>query len=176
MRQHDVVRDDLPTPPLDLIHARPVLVHLPERDDVLRRLAGALKPGGALLVEDFDHAIPLCPEPTSDRQREFALVHRGQRELLHRRGADTNYARTLPWRLRNAGLTDVGAEARLKFVSGGSDAASVLKANALQVGDAIVGAGLASADQVDAFLAATDDPDFLFAMPLLVSAWGRRPL
>ncbi|HZM84459.1 MAG TPA: class I SAM-dependent methyltransferase [Candidatus Limnocylindrales bacterium] len=38
----------------DVIHARAVLTHLPERDEVLARLVAALRPGGWLLIEDVD--------------------------------------------------------------------------------------------------------------------------
>jgi SAM-dependent methyltransferase len=49
----DVTRDALPTAPgqgWDVIHARLLLAHLPQRAEVLRRLADALAPGGALVI------------------------------------------------------------------------------------------------------------------------------
>jgi 2-polyprenyl-3-methyl-5-hydroxy-6-metoxy-1,4-benzoquinol methylase len=44
---------ELPAGRYDLIHARLVLSHLPQRRDVLARLVQALRPGGWLVVEDF---------------------------------------------------------------------------------------------------------------------------
>ena len=55
--RHDVASDPVPENAHDLIHARLVLVHLPERDRVLTALAAALRPGGWLVVEDFDSAF-----------------------------------------------------------------------------------------------------------------------
>lgn len=49
--RHDVVRDPLPEEKFDLIHARFVLEHLPEREDVLDQLVTALAPGGVIAVE-----------------------------------------------------------------------------------------------------------------------------
>src|SRR5690242_21172333 len=46
-------------------HARLLLEHLPSRDDVLESLAGALRPGGWLLVEDFDWATAALVDPPS---------------------------------------------------------------------------------------------------------------
>jgi trans-aconitate methyltransferase len=40
-----------------LVHARLVLVHIAERERVLRRLVSALRPGGWLLIEDADPAL-----------------------------------------------------------------------------------------------------------------------
>jgi SAM-dependent methyltransferase len=54
VRHHSVLADRIAVG-YDLIHARLVLDHLPQRDAVARKLAAALRPGGWLVVED--HAI-----------------------------------------------------------------------------------------------------------------------
>ncbi|WP_328502791.1 class I SAM-dependent methyltransferase [Streptomyces sp. NBC_00457] len=51
--RHDIVNDPLPGGDYDVIHARLVLLHLPERIAVLERLVAALRPGGWLLLEEF---------------------------------------------------------------------------------------------------------------------------
>lgn len=66
---HDIVKDPLPAHSFDLIHARLVLAHLPARDQVLPRLVASLRPGGWLVVEDFDSWLPPCLDPVSDDQR-----------------------------------------------------------------------------------------------------------
>ena len=48
------------------MHARLVLEHLPERDRVLAKLAGAVRPGGWLLVEDFDWSTAMVVDPPSE--------------------------------------------------------------------------------------------------------------
>ncbi len=55
------MRDDLPTAQFDLIHARLVLIHIPAREAVLERLVTALRPGGWLVIEDFD-VLSLVPD------------------------------------------------------------------------------------------------------------------
>jgi 2-polyprenyl-3-methyl-5-hydroxy-6-metoxy-1,4-benzoquinol methylase len=54
VRQGDLVAGDLPESEFDLVHARLVLEHIPERDQVLDHLVRALRPGGALVLEDYD--------------------------------------------------------------------------------------------------------------------------
>jgi len=58
---HDVVADPLAEGSFDLIHARAVLEHIPAREDVLRALVSALKPGGRVLLEDVDFGPPTAP-------------------------------------------------------------------------------------------------------------------
>ena len=57
-RTHDL-RDDaaMPGGPYDVVYARLVLFHLPDRVTVLRRLWDAVAPGGALVVQDYDLAV-----------------------------------------------------------------------------------------------------------------------
>jgi SAM-dependent methyltransferase len=54
VRRHDIVVDPLEESTYDLVHARLVLTHLPQRDAIVTKLIGALKPGGWLLLEDAD--------------------------------------------------------------------------------------------------------------------------
>jgi len=56
VRQQDVARDDLPVGEFDLVHPRALLAHLPERDDVLRKMAGALRPGVGYFVKTSTRA------------------------------------------------------------------------------------------------------------------------
>jgi hypothetical protein len=55
--------DALPASPFDLVHARLLLIHLPERLEVLRVLRAAVRPGGWLVIGDIDFSsvAPLRP-------------------------------------------------------------------------------------------------------------------
>jgi SAM-dependent methyltransferase len=98
VRQHDIARDDLPSGVFDLIHARLVLCWIPERDKALRRMAGALRPGGWLLIEDFDPGLQSAAYigaylPDHDNANKLRA---GFGALLAQRGADPAYGRKLP--------------------------------------------------------------------------------
>lgn len=54
VRKLDVEASGLPRDAFDLVHARFVLMHTTDTAAVLRRLRGALRPGGWLLAEDHD--------------------------------------------------------------------------------------------------------------------------
>jgi len=53
VRQHNIVTDPLPERAFDLVHARLVLAHVPERNMALRKLISVLRPGGWVLLEEL---------------------------------------------------------------------------------------------------------------------------
>lgn len=72
VRRHDVAANPPPEPgTFDLVHARLVLVHVPDRARALATMAAAPRPGGWLLVEDADTALqPLaCLDDSGPAQR-----------------------------------------------------------------------------------------------------------
>ncbi len=173
--EHDIVTDPLPGWRFDLIHARLVLGQLPARDHVLARLAGALQPEGWLVLEEFDSWLPHCLDPVSAEDRVFVKVGQALTEALTRRGADTTYSRTLPRRLREAGLTEIGASGQLAIFHGGSPESALLRASLDQAGAAIVAAGLATVAELETAQRLLLDPAFIANYPLLITAWGRSP-
>jgi len=157
------------------VHARLVLVHVPRRDEALRRMVAALRPGGGLLIEDFDVDLqPLaCLEARRPVEHRANRVRAGFVRLLAQRGVDLAYGRKLPRLLREAGLTDVAADA---FAPVALPAAADLEiANVRQVAAGLVGQGHVSADELEAHLGAVAGGELDIVAPPLVSAWGRRP-
>jgi SAM-dependent methyltransferase len=174
--RHDVAADDAPEGPFDLVHARLVLVHVPERAEALRRMAGALRPGGWLLVEDFDTRLSpsACLEAQTEDERRADRVREALTDLLVARGIDQRFGRSLPRRLRAVGLVDVAADAFLPVAR--AEVARLEIANVRQVREGLLAAGRVDAAEIDAHLAAVADGGMDLTTPLLVSAWGRRPI
>ena len=175
VRQHDVVTERPPGADFDLVHVRLLLTHLPARDAVLRTLAGALRPGGWLLVEDFDMALQPCAvlDARAPEQHLANRIRAGLTMLLRERGVDPEFGRALPRRLRDVGLFDVGADAYLPLAVPATVALE--QANVEQVRAALVAIGAATDDEIDAHLAALAAGALDVSTPPLVSAWGRRP-
>lgn len=175
LRQHDITADPLPDAAFDLIFARLVLIHLPGREAVLDRLVAALKPGGVLLLEEFEELLPAVPDPAAPHAELANRVRDAFLEFFRRAGAINAYPRTLPRLLTDRGLVEVGIEGQWVFYRGGTIGAALDRANTLQLRDRLVEMGLLTASQVTEFLAALDDPTFIGSLPLLVAAHGRRP-
>ena len=174
IRQHDVAGDDPPDELFDLVHARLVLVHVPEREQALTKLVSTLRPDGRLLIEDFDPAMqPLaCVDVVGPEQERANRIRAGFRSLLTQRGVDLEYGRRLPRLLREAGLVEVAADAFLAIALPAG--AALETANVNQVRGGLVAGGHASAEEIDAHLLAVDSGQVDVAMPPLISAWGRR--
>jgi SAM-dependent methyltransferase len=174
VRRHNIVTDPLPEGTFDLIHARLVLVHIPQWETVLQRLISALKPGGWLLNEEFDsQSAP--PDPTVSPGEVLLNTHVAMARLMADRGFDRRYGRLLFARLRTQGLVNVGAEARMFMVQRGSPGALLVGANYEQLRGAMIEAGYITAQEFDKDLARLDDPDFMMPSSILWAAWGRRP-
>jgi ubiquinone/menaquinone biosynthesis C-methylase UbiE len=174
VRTHNIVTDPLPDSIFDLIHARLVLVHLPEREKVLTRLVSALKPGGWLVDEEFD-SVSLLPDPTVSPGEVSLNSQMAVMRLLKDRGVERRFGRLLYGRLRAHGLGEVGAEGRLFMCRGGSSGVSLMRTNFHQLRGALLDAHYITEQEFDQDSARLDDPDFMAPSPIMWTVWGRRP-
>lgn len=172
--RHDVGVEDPPEAGLDLVHARLVLTHVPQREAALRSMIAALRPGGRLLVEEADPGLQplLCPDDHGPAQHLANRLRHGFRTLMAGRGADLAYGRTLPRLLRDHGLVDVGADAWFPITA--PACATLERATVEQIRDRLVDAGIATAAEIDQHLEniATGQLPDLATSPM-ISAWGR---
>lgn len=177
VRRHDVGVDVLPEGAFDLIHARLVLIHVPTAPLALARLAAALRPGGWLVVEDFDATFIDRSFPTTDPAEATVVraAFTALGELLVARGAGRGWGRSLYQRFIDLGLENVGMEGHLAVRPGGSAGALLDRANLNQVRDAAVGAGLIAAEEMERMIVLLNDPACAFASPTMFTAWGRLP-
>lgn len=165
VRRHSVAVDPLPVAAFDLVHARLVLMHLRERTTVLQRIIAALKPGGWLVVEDFEAG----PSGAAMSKTQAAMRH-----VMELEGVDLQYGRALPDQLCAIGLDDVDTEGRTFQWRGGSRGAAMVRANCEQLRDAILNTGLVTAREFDDDVARLGNPTFAMPSPILWAAWGRR--
>ncbi len=139
VRRHDVTTDPLPESAFDLIHARLVLIHVPQRDAALDRLVRALKPGGWLVIEDYDSVVIDRAFPTGHENAATVRKCLGAlRSLMEARGLDMTWGSSLYRRFVAAGLLDVGVQGHIDLRSGGSPGARLDKANLSQVRDEVL--------------------------------------
>jgi ubiquinone/menaquinone biosynthesis C-methylase UbiE len=175
VRRHNVVTDPLPEAAFDLIHARLVLIHLPEREKVLARLIAALKPGGWFVVEDFD-SVSLPSEPLLNSGENQLKTQTALYRVVEDAGLERRWGRLLYSRMRALGLVDVRAEGRLSMWCGGSAGAALTRANFQQLRDAVIGGGLVTEQEFLRDLTKLDDSDFMMPSPIMWTAWGRRSI
>ncbi len=174
VRALDLVTQPVPDGPWDLIHERLVLQHLPERKEVLTRLADALAPGGLLLVEDFDTREVRTIDPDGPDHELIVRMARAFNQVLATRGGVSDFAANALRTLRGLGLEGTGASGYVAVDLGGAGWAAVQAANAQQVKSDLVSHGVTQ-DEVDRFVEVMADPDTIVGSSVLISTWGRRP-
>jgi SAM-dependent methyltransferase len=169
LRQMDLTRDELPRDAYDLVHTRLALLHIAARDEVLPRLAAAVRPGGLLLLEE-DDGYPILATATGAYRAAWEVFL----EIMAAGGTHPAWARDLPERLGALGLVDVDAEARAQLFRGGSIPAQMWSLTWVQVRQRAQAMGLAVED-LDRGRGALADPARWFHGPTMIAAWGRRP-
>jgi SAM-dependent methyltransferase len=175
LRRHDIVSEELERDTFDLAHARLVLSHLPDRDRALRRMIDSLKPGGWLLIEDFD-AYWLSPMAIG-KPAEIAFADKvlhAFRQVLEQSGVDLGYGRRCATLLRERGLIDVHVDAHIEIADGGSPGARLMRSNVEQLRERLTGLGLISGRDLRCYCELLENPDFSFSLPPMVGGRGRR--
>jgi SAM-dependent methyltransferase len=171
--RHDVVADNLEDGAFDLIHARLVLEHLPERELALKRLVAALAPGGVLMLEEFDWSSLCCPPGSSAEL--FDRVMMATRDFMESSGYTATWGRYLAAVFRSQGLVDVAAEGRVIVGVAGSPATEWWRLCLERMDEGILARGAVSRSDLDSVFALLDSDDFSFFYSALIAAWGRRP-
>ena len=173
VRQHDIVRDAVEENAFDLVYTRLVLQHIPEREQALQRMLATLKPGGWVVIEDYDAETFFSDSaayPGEPRLRSQTVVGR----FMTARGVDFRFGRRVPGLLKAAGLHEVGAEGYLVMYQAHSPGTLLLRAGLEQLRSALVATGAVTEAELDEDLATLEKPDFLMPSPIMWTAWGRR--
>jgi 2-polyprenyl-3-methyl-5-hydroxy-6-metoxy-1,4-benzoquinol methylase len=173
---HDLTSAEaLPGGPYDLVFARLLLFHLPQRIAVLRRLWAAVAPGGHLLLQDYDLA-PAGVVPTLASAEEIIRVING---AFRSAGCDVRTGARLPRLMARAGVgepdgTDVAGQ-----IDPLRTGRRMLEATYRSVLPGALAAGITTSHFANATMAALDRdatryPDRPVLWPLMVGAWKRK--
>jgi SAM-dependent methyltransferase len=171
--QHDIIRDPLDEGAYDLVHARLLLEHLPERERGLDKLVRSIRPGGWIVIEDVDYVsgIPISAQGGTEHEHTQSV------RLQHfaRFGVDPYLGRRLPEQLRAHGLERIGNEGRVWVMVGGSPGARWFKVSLAHLRSQLTGAGLLMDTEIDRMLSLFDEPSWAAFSPIVMAVWGQRP-
>ncbi|MDA3624629.1 methyltransferase domain-containing protein [Saccharopolyspora oryzae] len=172
--QHDITADPLPENHFDLIVARLVLQHLPERDEVLAKLVRALKPGGWLQIDEFDTSYePVLLAPDEEGERVYEKFLAAKTELMRRNGGDPTWGRQVARAMRAAGLVDIDPRPSIRSRHAGSADLGLQLHHTHQLWDRLQSAGMTS-DELHAVQAVMRDPSFRASSSVIYSVQGRK--
>ena len=157
----------------DLVFGRFVLTHLREPEKALQRMVQAARPGGVVVVEDIQFSghfsQPSCPA----FDRYVALYQ----QVVERKGGDPNIGPRLLGMFLDVRLAEVELEViQPTYRQGpGKQIAGVTMEH---IREAVVGAGLATDEEVDGIVAELDsfasNPRTMMSLPRIFQVWGKK--
>jgi SAM-dependent methyltransferase len=167
-RVHDITSDEPLPGPFDLVHTRLLLLHLPGRETVARRLVELVRPGGWVVAGDIDFTPVAMDDPTPEWERTWAAW----RAATEAAGWDLACGPRLAELLARAGLAEVDAESSPFAGPGGIAPLAILSLAFERLRERLVAHGAADAD-VTAARAALEDQARSFTAPTTWTARGR---
>ncbi|MDG1985807.1 MAG: methyltransferase domain-containing protein [Planctomycetota bacterium] len=159
----------------DCVFSRWVFSFLGDLDQVLAKLWRALRPGGVLVIEDYNHeGVSVFPESAG-----FDAAIRATRAFYRGAGGDPWVAARLPGPLRRAGFALEEVRPHVRAGNGDSAVFRWLDAFFPTFVRTYEAQGLMTAAEVAAFdeewRALGEDPDALLFSPMIVDVIARRP-
>jgi 2-polyprenyl-3-methyl-5-hydroxy-6-metoxy-1,4-benzoquinol methylase len=113
--QHDLNDDDY-YGEFDLIHIRFVLMHLRNRENLLKKISTWLKPGGWLVVSDFIHvSLQEVDDPLF-----LKVISAMWQALINSIGTDKYWSHELNSQFQSLGLKNISTEVYLPSISKGA--------------------------------------------------------
>ena len=165
----------LPSASFDLVHARTLLVNLPDPAEVVAEMMRLTKPGSwvASMEPDTEHALCYPPHPAFARLCDIFTA------AFRRNGADPWIGRRVSELFRQAGLEDVEVEAKVQLYPPGNSRRTIRADLVRAMRPQVVEMGLAGAAELDELDAAArahlTDPHTVVMSGLLFLTWGRKP-
>jgi SAM-dependent methyltransferase len=165
----------LPSDGFDLVHARTVLVTIPEPEEVLAEMVRLARPGGWVASQepDIENAFCYPPLPAWDRLREIFRASFG------RSGADLLIGRRLPELYQQAGLADIEVVVHAPVYPAGHSRRTLLPDLVRSLRPMILDLGLSDERELTELDRAVRehlaDPRTLALAHLLVVTRGRKP-
>jgi SAM-dependent methyltransferase len=169
VRRVDLRTDPLPQDEFDLVHARLVLEHLSDRRQILDRLVATLRPGGWVVIEDYDWSC-FGFEGESPGFGDIGEVIVG---FMAEAGFERDYGRRVVSDIEAAGLTDIRGEGRARLIDSTSPGFDFFRLSFESLRGAVVDAGLLSAEEADAASGGFAQ-NVRFLTPMMMAGIGRR--
>ncbi|MGW5423803.1 class I SAM-dependent methyltransferase [Streptomyces sp. NPDC003943] len=170
LMEADITAPDFAPGRFRLVHARFVLMHLAERERLVRTLAGLVEPGGFLVLSD-------AVDPTGDRApvtpytRAMRAMWQGLRATI---GTDVSWVPSYPQLLRGPGLGHVGAEIHVPPLLPGSPISRFWADTWQRSRAAMVATGLVDDAAVDGAVRYLESDECADVSAGMLTVWGRR--
>lgn len=152
-RPFDVVTQEPPDGPFDLVLVRALLHHLPARREVVSKMIRWLKPGGWVFIQEPDFYPTWTVEPATVKTFWEDFIRWAATHQI-----DYYVGRKIaPW-LTEEGMLDIQAEGHTGVYNGGSEYAQWWISSIGEVADKLQTEGGITAETIDEFMRLYQDP------------------
>jgi ubiquinone/menaquinone biosynthesis C-methylase UbiE len=158
VRQGDIKTVSFDKGPFDLVHARYVLIHVPDFEAALDRMLACLKPGGWLIVEEPDFSASRGIAGNARELEAVSRVHQAIQVMYGALGMDYAVGLKLPALLQGKGLTEMVVENWSPLSPGGSGMAAIMRMSAVQLREKYLATKVVTASDLDAYCRFAEDP------------------
>ncbi|KOG37119.1 class I SAM-dependent methyltransferase [Streptomyces resistomycificus] len=172
----DVLEADITAPDavpgrFSLVHARFVLMHLPERERLITALAELVAPGGVLVLSD---AVDLTSDrvPGTPYGAAMRAMWQGLRATI---GTDVSWVPSYPHLLRGAGLESIAAEIHVPPLLPGSPLSRFWADTWERSREAMLATGLVDGTGVDEAIRYLDSDECAALSAGMLTVWGWKP-
>ncbi|MFE9859091.1 class I SAM-dependent methyltransferase [Streptomyces sp. NPDC005780] len=171
VREADITLPDFASGRFQLVHARFVLMHLPEPDRMITALAELVAPGGVLVLSD---AVDLTSDrtPGTPYTSVMRAMWQGLRTAI---GTDVSWVPSYPQLLRGVGLESVAAEIHVPPLLPGSAISRFWEDTWDRSRTAMLATGLVDDAAIDAAVRYVRSDECAALSAGMLTAWGRKP-
>lgn len=173
--QADARNTGLPSSSFDVVHARAVLINVPEPAEVVQEMVRLAKPGGWVLSFELDVESSICYPAHPAYERLFDMFG----PVFTRNGADLRIGRRVAELYRETGLVDLQVEARADVCPHGHSRRTIAVDLIRSMQPHVLELALATETELDELCAAAlthlDNPDTVVMPHISFLVSGRKP-
>ena len=159
VQEADIRTVPLPDHEFDLVHARYVLIHLPDYEIALSKMWASLKPGGWLVLEEPDFSASRGISGESRALASVVKVNQAIESMYQKLGMDHALGLKLPSLLQRRGVRFLTVENEAPLSAGGSGMAMIMKMSAVQLREKYLATGIVSSEDLEQYCRFADDPN-----------------
>ncbi|ADD43788.1 class I SAM-dependent methyltransferase [Stackebrandtia nassauensis] len=161
--------------PYDVIHARQVLMHLPQREAIFKHLVDSLAPGGWLVIGDMtdrERTVKAAPSQ-ADKELWDKIQHMNHHLVGKPRGMNFEWTHEVDGHMASAGLTNIQGLEYSQVTKGGGNAMMLHRNLNIQAAPLLLQAG-ATQEELDRYRELTLDPGFRAWFFQIIYTWGQK--
>jgi ubiquinone/menaquinone biosynthesis C-methylase UbiE len=170
----DIRTAQLPQQSFDVVHARYVLIHLPDYEVALTKMVDSLKPGGWLVLEEPDFSA--SRGITGDEQELASLrkVNQAIEQMYATLRMDYAMGLKLPVLMQRRGLQHLTVENDAPLCAGGAGMATVMKMSTEQLREKYLATGVVRQSDLERYCRFADDPNSWAIYYATIAVSGRK--